>query len=211
MKPEHHSAPRGRTSRRRADFRDLVQRFLIVCEGVKTEKLYFEAFKVPKDVRGIQVVGTGRNTVSVVQEAIKLKTGEDYDQVWCVFDVEEYPPEAVHQAIRLAKKNGIHVACSNQAFELWYLLHFDYYQTATDRKQYADRLTQLLGFPYAKNRCLYEVLIDQQPVALSNAHRLLQEYHPHNPAKDNPSTTVHRLVQELNRFAPESRAGSLMK
>ncbi len=206
MKPEHPPAPRGRTSRRRADFRDLVQRFLIVCEGVKTEKLYFEAFKVPKDVRSIQVVGTGRNTVSVVQEAIKLKNGQDYDQVWCVFDVEEYAPEAVHQAIRLAKKNGIHVACSNQAFELWYLLHFSYFNTATDRPQYYKKLSESLRFPYEKNICIYKDLIERQAFALANARRLLQEYHPHDPARNNPSTTVHRLVQELNRFAPESRA-----
>jgi leucyl-tRNA synthetase len=33
------------------------------------------------------------------------------------------------------------------------------------------------------------------------AERLLAQYSPPNPAADNPSTTVHKLVEQLNRFA----------
>nr|WP_233786988.1 hypothetical protein [Dulcicalothrix desertica] len=35
---------------------------------------------------------------------------------------------------------------------------------------------------------------------MKNAENLLKQYESHNPAKDNPSTAVHILVKELNRF-----------
>lgn len=60
----------------------------------------------------------------------------------------------------------------------------------------------MLGHPYAKNSgALYDELLARQPEAIRNAERLLVQYQPPNPAADNPSTTVHLLVNELNRFA----------
>ena len=47
---------------------------------------------------------------------------------------------------------------------------------------------------------MYDDLIDKQNTAIKNAENLLKQYNPQNPAKDNPSTTVHLLVKELNRF-----------
>jgi hypothetical protein len=43
-------------------------------------------------------------------------------------------------------------------------------------------------------------IIELQPIAIRNAQRLLAGYNPINPQKDNPLTTVHLLVNELNRF-----------
>jgi hypothetical protein len=40
----------------------------------------------------------------------------------------------------------------------------------------------------------------RQPKALTNAQRLLAQYDPPNPAADDPSTTVHELVEQLIRF-----------
>ena len=208
MKPERRPGGQRAAGSRRVNFREPAQTFLIVCEGQKTEKLYFEAFKAPKDVRGINVVGTGLNTSSLVREAMRIRdqARSDYDQVWVVFDVEDYSAQAIHEAIALAQKNGVQVACSNQAFELWYLLHFHYYHTATSRQQYIETLSRLLGFPYQKNVCIYHRLIDRQGEALRNAIKLLQEYQFDDPARNDPSTGVHLLVEELNRFSPEARA-----
>ena len=41
-------------------------------------------------------------------------------------------------------------------------------------------------------------LLEHQPRAIKNACKLLSIYEPHNPEKDNPCTTVHLLVEELN-------------
>lgn len=99
------------------------------------------------------------------------------------------------------------VAYSNQAFELWYLLHFHFYNTPMRRVDYMDKLSQMLPGPYRKNDTnMYAQLLWRQTSALDNAERLLDQYSPHNPGTDDPSTTVHLLVQELNRFLPETRA-----
>ncbi len=82
------------------------------------------------------------------------------------------------------------------------MLHFNYHQSATARHLYVEMLTKLLGVPYEKNRLdMYECLEILQETAIRNAERLLKNYDPPDPARNNPSTTVHLLVQELNRFA----------
>lgn len=110
--------------------------------------------------------------------------------------------ENFNQALRLAKHHGIRVAYSNQAFELWYLLHFHYYNTALRRQDYMSKLTECLYFKYEKNLDIYDVLEPYQPEAIRNATKLLNSYGDrHDPARDDPSTTVHELVQELNEVA----------
>lgn len=176
-------------------------RFLIVCEGEKTEPYYFDDIRVRGRIPG-KVKGIGESPVRVVKHAIKLMKENDYEQVWCVFDRDVFPEKNFNEALRLAKDNGIEVAYSNKAFELWYVLHFNYHQSATARHLYAEKLTELLGVAYEKNRLdMYERLEDRQETAIRNAERLLGIYDPPDPARDNPSTTVHLLVQALNRFA----------
>ncbi len=193
----HH---RRRGLQRRVNVRELRQRFLIVCEGEKTEPNYFNSFRVPGVV--IDVRGIGQNTVRLVKRAIQLMKEDDYDQVWCVFDRDIFPVKNFNAALRLAEKHGIKVAYSNEAFELWYVLHFNYHQSAMARHLYVGMLKDLLGVSYEKNRLdMYERLEDRQEKAIRNAEKLLDTYQPHRPAHDNPSTTVHLLVQELNRFA----------
>ena len=109
-----------------------------------------------------------------------------------------------NSAINLASNNGINVAYSNDAFEVWYLLHFNYYNTPISRKYYQNMLTKLLGHKYEKNsQKIYEELKDKQQDAIKHAKRLLQEYDRPNPETDNPSTTVHLLVEELNSVIPK--------
>src|SRR5690606_41139889 len=45
-----------------------------------------------------------------------------FDEVWCVFDVDEHP--RVNDACQMARDNNIQVAVSNPCFELWLLFHF---------------------------------------------------------------------------------------
>lgn len=187
-------------SARKMKKRDLYERFLIVCEGEKTEPHYFKSFRVPKDV--IDIYGFGYNPTRLVKKAIQLKKHDgDYDQVWCVFDRDSVPQTQFKAALTLAKNNDIQVAYSNEAFELWYLLHFNFYQTAVPRSDYIKKLSKLMGQKYKKNsETIYQELETRQSTAIKNAKRLLKQYHPPRPTHDNPSTTVHLLVEELNRF-----------
>jgi hypothetical protein len=185
---------------RRVDSLPIRQRFLIVCEGEKTEPLYFERFRVPGLV--VQVDPLGMDTVRVVQRAIDLRPLDDYDQTWCVFDKDDFPERNFNDAIALARRNGIRVAYSNQSFELWYVLHFDYMHSAITREQYMSILDKKLGHKYEKNSTtIYNELRDRQTTAIRHAKTLLNEYPTHRPAKNDPSTTVHLLVEQLIEFS----------
>ena len=187
-------------SSRKVNIREIKQRFLIVCEGAKTEPNYFKNFRVPKTV--IDVKGVGENPSRLVQSAIKLKAeaDEEYDQVWCVFDRDDWPPQDFNNAIHKAENHNLKVAYSNEAFELWYVLHFEFLNTGIPRDDYIKKMTKLLGKKYQKNSdTIYDDLRNRQVNAIRNAEKLLASYNPLNPGQDNPSTTVHLLVKELNQ------------
>ncbi|MEH1839614.1 MAG: RloB family protein [Nostoc sp.] len=188
-------------SPRKVNTREVKQRFLIVCEGAKTEPNYFMSFRVPKNVVKIDVQGLGENPSKLVQSAKELNKQEEYDQVWCVFDRNSWTIEDFNNAIKNAEAQGFQVAYSNEAFELWYVLHFEFLNTGIPRSDYLKKLTSLSGRTYQKNsETIYDELFDKQAIAIKNAENLLKQYVPHTLAKDNPSTTVHLLVQELNKF-----------
>ena len=109
--------------------RELKIYFLIVCEGEKTEPNYFMHFhQKVKNFVYVKCEGGGINTIQVVEKAINLRDNSElkYDKVWAVFDKDDFPSECFNAAIQKAKSNGIDCAWSNEAFELWYLLHFQY-------------------------------------------------------------------------------------
>lgn len=100
----------------------------------------------------------------------------------------------------MAQQNGIEIAYSNEAFEVWYLLHFNYFHVGVSRESYKQKLTRCLKKEYKKNSTtMYDDLILNQKKAIKYAKQLLNSYKNHNPEKDNPSTTVFRLVEELNK------------
>ena len=187
--------------KRPVGFRQPLPRFLIVCEGERTEINYLRRFR--QDYRiPIELVPDGGSPMQVVDRARRLSLEGDYDQVWCVFDRDAWSAQEFNGAIVAIVSRGFRVAYSNEAFELWYLLHFDFCDTAIARQDYIAKLSQRLGYPYIKNsQATYDALVDRQPQAIRNAERLLAEYDPPRPVTDNPSTTVHLLVKELNRFA----------
>jgi hypothetical protein len=185
---------------RRVDALPVRQTFLIVCEGEKTEPNYFRRFRVPQVI--IQVEGLGMNTVGLVQRTIELRQQGDYDQTWSVFDKDDFSDKDFNDAIVLARQNGICVAYSNQSFELWYVLHFDFMHSAITRKDYMKILNEKLGKEYKKNSLtIYDELRERQATAIRNARNLLNEYHLPRPAKNDPSTTVHLLVEQLAEFS----------
>jgi hypothetical protein len=191
---------------RRVETRYLRDRILILCEGEKTEPNYFRKFPLNIELVEIHVEGTGANTLSLVEEAISrgqnaANDGRPYNQIWCVFDRDLFPPGNFNSAFRVADENRIHIAYSNQSFELWYLLHYNFNDAAIDRKTYARRLTKWMGSKYRKNdEGMYDLLKERQTAAIQNAKRLRDRYHPCNPEKNDPSTTVYQLVEALNLF-----------
>jgi hypothetical protein len=191
------------------------QSFLIVCGGKRTERNYFNSFRRAERMATVRVNvhPIARSPLEIVEGARKLRTveaqrGETYDQVWCVFDRDEFPGEDINLAGTRAGEYGMRVAYSNEAFELWYVLHFRYSDAPLRRDAYCAELDRLLGHEYDKaSETMYAELESRLNDALVNARHLIRQYNPRNPANDNPSTTVHELVEQLLRYAlPPARA-----
>lgn len=186
---------------------------LIVCEGTKTEPNYFEAFAEKRQgviVYDIEVKGLGSGTKDVVEKAIYLKGKNDYDRVWAVFDKDEFPAKDFNEAISLGQKNGIEVAWSNEAFELWYLYHFQNVTTGVSRKDYETKISAAVNasskyksrekYKYAKNNPdNFKIMTTYGSMesALRYAETKRGEYTDSRYANHNPCTTVYRLVRQL--------------
>ena len=116
---------------------------LIVCEGKNTEPSYFRQFKL--STATIKPIGEGYNTVSLVNRAIQLSEEKAYEQVWCVFDKDDFNNIDFNNAIQIAEANNFGVAYSNQAFEYWVILHFNDHQGGgMNRDDYNDKINELL-------------------------------------------------------------------
>ena len=192
---------------RRQGVREVKQSFLIICEGENTEPDYFKAFRMTAAT--VKALGEAMNTMSLVNKAINIREAEKskkrfYNQCWVVFDKDDYSANDFNQAIQLAEKNGFQVAYSNQAFEYWFLLHFNLYTGAIHRNQYNEMLEKLTGMHYNKaegyGAQMYNLLLARQEKAIRNAETVLVEISHGNPAEEESSTTVHKLVIELNKY-----------
>jgi len=212
---------RARKEQKRAQNNKPVrQYYLIVCEGEKTEPNYFEALKLklPRGVlklKNIDINGTGKNTVSIIREAKKLRKAYKkqhtrvIDKLWVVFDRDSFPPQNFNNAINEAEtsKPKIYCAWTNEAFELWYLLHFNYYDSAITRDRYkiliekaVNKASGQKNFKYKKNSPnMYDILdkYGDQNLAIKNSKTLEKEYSDKSYANHNPCTRVHVLVGEL--------------
>ena len=192
---------------KRKTIQRLPKKVLIVCEGEKTEPNYFRSFSINKELIDVEVLGAGKNTDSLVEYVIELKNKSEkrnnqYSHIWCVFDRDSFSAQQFNRALQIAQNHGIKVAYSNEAFEVWYILHFEYCQTGLNRSMYEAKLTKLLGSKYLKNdTAMYAKLLDKQLNAVRWAKMLIENYgEKHNPEKHNPCTKVYELVEFLNRY-----------
>jgi hypothetical protein len=189
---------------------------LIVCEGENTEPSYFKQFRLSSAT--IKPVGEGYNTVSLVNRAIQIASKEKFEQVWCVFDKDDFSDVDFNNAIALAEANNFGVAYSNQAFEYWIILHFDDHQGGgMHRDDYNLKINKLLK-PYnliydGKNSKIItgeifelldsideKTLKERKKLAIDRAERNYNQLSHINPAKEESSTTVFRLVDELLKY-----------
>lgn len=128
----------------------------------------------------------------------------DYDEIWCVFDVDEHPD--INQAIHRARQKGIKIAVSNPCFELWLMLHHQD-QTAYIDRMAVQRLARELELIKGKriDDSSFNLLLEKYEDARRRAKEL-DRWHEGNgsPPRSNPSTGVWRLVDSI-------RAGRVKK
>lgn len=201
------------TKKRKENIREKLVRFLIVCEGTKTEPHYFEALinNYISTVREVTIEGEGRATVALVdrtqeiKKELERKNAMSFDRVWVVFDKDDF--DDFNKAIMKAHKLGFNSAWTNEAFELWYYLHFEYLDTGISRSAYIEKLEDAFrtkmgdrSFKYRKgNHEIYSLLqqYGREDLAKRFAKQLRTLHTGNNYAVHKPCTMVDKLVEEL--------------
>lgn len=208
------------------------ERYFVICEGEKTERYYFEGIKKRIEKKydkrinerinitshpTIKVKGTGKNTLSLLGYAKTIieqekKQNRVYDHIWLVYDLDDFPHDDFDNTLfsveTLNKQNNDstewHVAWSNQCIELWFLLHFNYYDSDMHRTKYFRKLDKIFKdnklAKYEKNNeAIFEILIKYGNLedAINNAKRLCKGNELQPPSKMAPATKVYELVERL--------------
>lgn len=193
-------------------------RVYILCNSEQAEPYYFQDFKAHLRIPGRVIIPRRKEFLKkapwdFIEAAVKFKKEEeskkhffleDGDQMWCVFDVDNYLEDnnkEFRKALKLAEENGLKIAWSNECFEFWFLCHFGFYNSAIPRSDYHKKLEkhfkdQSLG-AYTKNmKAIFIPLLPYQGTAIKNAKRLYKK----GGVGNNPSTAVHLVVEELRRI-----------
>ncbi|KIF75220.1 RloB [Streptomyces sp. 150FB] len=169
---------------------------LIVCGSKETERQYLQGLRDHLRNPAVSVVVRGKAcspTQLVAYARVQRDLNRDgYDEVWCVFDVDEYPDVA--EAALAARRAGIEIAVSNPCFELWLLLHF------ADQRGHVDSYRKLLPLllkhvpGYDKTKVDFAKYRDCVPEAGERARGLDPSGVEH---ERNPSTGVWRLTGRM--------------
>lgn len=190
---------RENSRRRRAPFREPVTLVLIVCGGEATEPMYFNGLRqhLRNPATKASVVVRPEDPKRVVSHASRQRA--DYDQIWCVLDVDEFD---YTEAIRLARASKVDMAVSNPCFEYWLLLHFEKCDaTLTGYRDVERRLKKHLPV-YDKSALRFSDFVAGLDDAVGRAKkRSRTEGDEH---RNNPSTGVWKLVESMSGKSPQA-------
>lgn len=223
--------------------------FIIFCEDENDEPIYFRNFQIADKLKVNAIPNQGKSRFNLmktiqyctdnglmecVENSFKIKEWIT-ENIWCVYDrdldnpnIESPSDFEFTTSIDIAKKSGLKVAWSNDAFELWVLLHFEKIPTGNrlHRDYIYDRLTAIFkniispseellaitshplfnyrhNLKYRTNFLLFvlPLLTENRANAIANAEEL-EAIYPGTLAYHNcnPCTKVHHLVKELLVF-----------
>lgn len=209
--------------------------FLIVCEDEFSEPYYFMKFQemfddiLPQQTVFLKPVGTGRNSLGVVEQAIlerqrlQHEANKHIDHTWVVFDKDNLDESEGNitrfkSAFVLANENNVQVAYSNECFELWLLLHYidvdptkplfrhtDIYPTLEEAINKGRTESSKIQYDHKHpDKQVIDIIrkTGSQDVAIQRAEKL-DSYHTqegHEPINANPNTLVYKLVSKLNEM-----------
>lgn len=182
---------------------------LVFVDGEKTEFQYFRGWQRVLGPYGFALiprwVSSGGNAYVAVSETKRLLARDtEFDEVWCVCDVDDTSDKDLGRAIALAASSSINLALSRRCFEVWLALHWDKISLSPLVSE-GEAVALVKGFceSYdARNKIVpFGMLYPLTDSACANAHWLERQ------GITNPATTVHRLVSQL-REAERRNAGA---
>ena len=198
----------GRKERISKNISPKGEEWYFYSEGKETEPNYLKSLfeNVDKDKESINPIieGLGMVSLSLVNDVIEKdnKIVKDH-KTFVLFDKDDNPNMNFNFAIDKAKQNNIIPLWSNECFELWLLLHFNYMDSNISRNDYYEKLKDLTkSKKYEKNMDnIFEEVngINGALKAYKNAKKLYKIYKNQSYKDMAPCTTVFELIDEINK------------
>lgn len=213
MAKDKNSGESWEQKRRGRSFGSLPERkcYLIVTNGV-TEAVYLKHYRIPTGpiVKICKNVGVDPRKLvkrAILERDVMIRR-QDFDikndETWVVLDRDANDADSqnkgrFNEALQIAANNDILVAYSNDAFELWFVLHYQDLATPTHRNDLFSLLEKHRGKKYEKGKRidLYEELRPLRDNAMRRAAKLHRDAAGKTPESSNPCTTVYLLLERL--------------
>ena len=187
------------------------RRFVLVCEGGKTEPSYFRDLEAAfsntlvslRIVEGVGVALTVARKAAEEAECLHSTVPErrnsfsERDQVWAIFDVDDHP--GLDEAVAICNEHEVKIGRSNPCFELWLILHEEDYDRSSTCRELQTRLHAIHPEYHRKRKktVAFEELLVRAEAAESRATAQLQRRAEEGDRYGNPSTTVGCLARAL--------------
>ena len=206
---------------RKTNSRASYERYLIVCEGSKTEPQYFQeirsSYRLQTANVGIFFSEFGTEPIQVVEYAKHLFIYGDadrgikaraFEKVFTVFDRDEHKTyfNALGKVTSLDKtlRNdarqvvGFEAITSIPNFELWLLLHYENIQHPLHRDDVIERLKKYIPTYNKGINGLFKLLEPLIEVANERSCILAEKSNPHTDSE--PYTDIFKLVELLQNL-----------
>lgn len=130
-----------------------------------------------------------------------LRDLSEGDSIFCVFDHDSIDDTQLQNAIS-AKSDKIEFIISNPNFEIWLLLHFQYYSHVFSKEEPLYKLNDFVSYSKPNIGPIFEQLENIREVAIENSIRL-RRYHENNGTplfskNANPHTFVDVALSKIN-------------
>ena len=112
------------------DSRSYHPLFVIVPEGSKTERDYFDAVKMRLTSVVLKIISSSHSSppylLKTMRDCLKKYQLKEHDEAWIVLDKDRWSDEQLEKLHNWSQQNARYgLALSNPCFEYWLLLHFE--------------------------------------------------------------------------------------
>jgi hypothetical protein len=182
--------------------------FIHIYSNGHTEFEYFNLKKNELGIRNIVVKPIFENAGNPKQMLKKIAKNyfssdfQEKDRVFCVIDMDETTNLMIQDGLKI-KAKFIELILSNPNFEIWFLLHFNYYSSAIMMEETFSKLQEHIpNYSKTEIKSFFNVLQINEQKAIIHAKRLRKYYNDSEidllTRQANPCTTVDIIVDLLN-------------
>lgn len=206
-----------REFKRHSHNKELARLFVIATEGTETEKQYFEALNGYNPriyIKVLEKLDTASAPKKVLNYLNKFKNEYNLrkdDELWLVIDrdYQSWEEKEIREVAQLCHQKKYHLALSNPCFELWLLLHLEYFcnyddemkqqifdnKAVTSNRNFIDEELRKHLKGYNKSNLRTEEFIPFIKLAIQQAKAL--DLTPNDRWLDYLGTRVYQLVEKL--------------